>query len=184
MRKKALAEKQLDYIDDENRRTILSEYWIFDNDNQISESIESGYCPEIDVDLRRLICATDSPPPVLPEGVKPLLLDWLIFKLEKTLNSYIANKLSEFGIDCDIEGEIEPAGLCPCCEYFSIDAGEDGMYDICPVCLWENGGDGPNHMSLKEAQLNFFHIGAKNQRSLEFVNPDGPLMFAKRGKLE
>jgi len=177
--KKTLAERQLALLDDQTRREILSEYWMYDNENQLSDSIESGECPEIDVELRTLICATDSPPDFLPDRIEPLLMDWLIFKLDKSLNSYISNKLSEFEIDCEVQGEVEPAGLCPCCEYFSIGIGEEGMYDICPVCFWENGGDGPNHMSLREAQLNFFQIGAINQRCLEFVASDGKLKYAK-----
>ncbi|WP_052444404.1 CPCC family cysteine-rich protein [Flammeovirga sp. OC4] len=51
-----------------------------------------------------------------------------------------------------VVGENEGKGLCPCCRYYSIGFGEEGFYDICPVCFWENGGDDPNHITLEEAQ--------------------------------
>jgi hypothetical protein len=67
---------------------------------------------------------------------------------------------------------VEQSGLCPCCEYFALDPGEDGMWDICSVCFWENGGDGPNHMTLAQARKNFEEIGACDRRSLEHLAPD------------
>ena len=53
------------------------------------------------------------------------------------------------------------------------------MWDICPVCFWENGGDGPNHMALADAQKKFGDIGAISDRSLEYIDPEGPIKYAK-----
>jgi hypothetical protein len=47
---------------------------------------------------------------------------------------------------------------CPCCGYMSLP--ENGAYEICHVCFWEDGGDEPNHMTLKEAQKNFHRYGS------------------------
>lgn len=57
---------------------------------------------------------------------------------------------------------------CPCCGYRKLDL-PSGSYDLCPVCFWEDDGsqlrwptstDGPNGISLIEAQRNFVEIGA------------------------
>ena len=94
-------------------------------------------------------------------------------------NQYLEKKLKDLGIEATVFGEIEPAGKCPCCHYYSIGYGEDGLWDICPVCFWENGGDAPNHMSLKEAQENFKKYGAMDKGSLKFVNPNAKMKYRK-----
>lgn len=58
---------------------------------------------------------------------------------------------------------------CPCCGYLTLD--ERGMYEICPVCRWEDDGQGdhdadrvrggPNRgISLTQARANFAALGA------------------------
>lgn len=56
---------------------------------------------------------------------------------------------------------------CPCCGYRTLYG--PGDYDLCPVCFWEDAGDqlrwptladGPNGISLIEAQRNFLEFGA------------------------
>ena len=91
-------------------------------------------------------------------------------------------KLNNTGLNFDdkVTGEVEKAGLCPCCEYYSIGYGEDGLWDICCVCFWENGGDGPNHMTLKEAKLNFKKFGAVNATSLDFIDKEGKIKYIKK----
>ena len=50
---------------------------------------------------------------------------------------------------------------CPCCGYYTLD--NEGMYDICPVCFWEdndevedpNEYDDCNKISLAEARKNY-----------------------------
>jgi hypothetical protein len=56
---------------------------------------------------------------------------------------------------------------CDCCEYLTIE--EPGMYEICPICGWEDQDQlfsdpedaetSPNHMTLAEAQENYRHFG-------------------------
>ncbi|MEM7625562.1 MAG: CPCC family cysteine-rich protein [Planctomycetota bacterium] len=57
--------------------------------------------------------------------------------------------------------------LCPCCDYVTLE--ERGVYDICPVCFWEDEErdlddldrvSGPNHVTLREARQNFADCGA------------------------
>ncbi len=75
-------------------------------------------------------------------------------------------------------------GQCPCCEYYSIGFGEEGLWDICPVCFWENGGDGgPNHMTLEEAKKNFKQFGAIDKKCLDFIDPESKNKYKrKKGK--
>lgn len=54
---------------------------------------------------------------------------------------------------------------CPCCGYYTLDS--EGMYDICPVCFWEDNNevedpneyDDCNKMSLNEARKNYLEFG-------------------------
>src|SRR4051812_36958492 len=66
---------------------------------------------------------------------------------------------------------------CPCCGYRTLHEGP-GDYDLCPVCFWEDASDqlrwptladGPNGISLIEAQRNFVEIGACHAESLTQV---------------
>ncbi|KAA1376367.1 CPCC family cysteine-rich protein [Aeromicrobium fastidiosum] len=59
------------------------------------------------------------------------------------------------------------AWLCPCCGHRTLEGAGD--YDLCPVCFWEDAGDqlrwptmtdGPNGISLIEAQRTFAEVGA------------------------
>ncbi|TQV88695.1 hypothetical protein FLL46_08705 [Aliikangiella coralliicola] len=106
-------------------------------------------------------------------------MDFLIFKLNKVQNSYIEDKLRKYGLDCAVDGEPEEVAPCPCCDYLSISPGEKGAWEICTVCFWENGGDGPNHMSLAEARRNFEEIGAIDRCSLKFIDIEGPKKYAR-----
>lgn len=69
---------------------------------------------------------------------------------------------------------------CPCCGCRTLD--ERGMYDICPVCFWEDDGQddhdadavrgGPNGpLSLAAARANYAASGACEAAMLENVRP-------------
>lgn len=71
---------------------------------------------------------------------------------------------------------------CPCCGYHTLHDGV-GDYDLCPVCFWEDAGDqlrwptladGPNGISLIDAQRNFVEIGACHAESLAQVRKPKP----------
>ena len=66
---------------------------------------------------------------------------------------------------------------CPCCGYIVFDE-FPGSYDICPVCFWEDdayqlyfvGTDGgANAVSLIEAQVFYFQVGACDPRMVSNV---------------
>lgn len=72
---------------------------------------------------------------------------------------------------------------CPCCHHWTLF--EPARYDICPVCFWEDDGQGdadadevlggPNGSeSLTTARANYRRIGASNERSVQFVREPHP----------
>lgn len=64
---------------------------------------------------------------------------------------------------------------CPCCRNFTLD--EVAMYEICPVCFWEDDGTtgehgfSPNGLPLEEARLNYLRFGANSERDRRHVRP-------------
>ena len=72
--------------------------------------------------------------------------------------------------------EIIEKYICPCCGNRTL--GEEGSYDICPVCFWEDDkamcrdpdlADGANRVSLNEARENYKKYGACMEEFLPFV---------------
>ena len=74
---------------------------------------------------------------------------------------------------------------CRCCGYLTLR--ELDMYEICPVCNWEDdpttifepgesaGGPGPNHVSLSEGRHNLAIEGISNPRLKGKVSVRDPL---------
>jgi hypothetical protein len=83
-----------------------------------------------------------------------------------------------------VEGPLEGGPYrCPCCGFATLP--ERSLYEICPVCFWEDDGQddhdadevrgGPNGLlSLAEARQNFTRSGACDPRHLEHVRPPLP----------
>ena len=42
---------------------------------------------------------------------------------------------------------------CPCCGFETLDA--RGIYELCPICLWEDGEDEGETAELRRARSNF-----------------------------
>ena len=68
------------------------------------------------------------------------------------------------------EGELLPHGMiaCACCGHATLS--ERGVYQICPVCFWEDDGqdDGQN---LRRARVAFMFHGANCEADREHVRP-------------
>lgn len=112
---------------------------------------------------------------------RPIYKLYFIDSFHHVVNEYLEKKLQEFGIEIKVVGQIESTGQCPCCLYYSNDFGEDGNWDICPVCFWEDGGNAPNHMMLEDAQQNFEKYGAMDEGTLDFIDTEGKIKY-KKGK--
>ena len=63
---------------------------------------------------------------------------------------------------------------CPCCEFFTLD--EYNIYDICPVCFWEDDGavmnedfSGPNGMTLAEGRAAYKEHGYVSDDISQYV---------------
>ena len=65
---------------------------------------------------------------------------------------------------------------CPCCGYVTLPS--RGDYELCPVCFWEddphqaqrpNSPDGPNNISLVDAQQTYLRSGAMHPEFLSRV---------------
>jgi hypothetical protein len=77
-----------------------------------------------------------------------------------------------------------PVGLlaCPCCGHATLT--ERGIYEICPVCFWEDDGQdnhdadewrgGPNRVSLREGRINYLRFGASIEADCESVRRPTP----------
>ncbi|MFC9329414.1 CPCC family cysteine-rich protein [Kitasatospora sp. NPDC057015] len=73
----------------------------------------------------------------------------------------------------------EPRHGCPCCRRTTLPS--RGRYDICPVCGWEDTGQGdadadadrggPNRVTLTQARENFREFGASEERLLGLTRP-------------
>jgi len=72
---------------------------------------------------------------------------------------------------------------CPCCAYLTLY--KIGGCEICPVCFWEDDGQGdtdaddirggPNgNLSLAQARINYRNLGACDARFLTEVRLPGP----------
>ena len=89
-------------------------------------------------------------------------------------------------IGMSAENSDRPAALpprCPCCYCRTIS--ERDIFDICPVCFWEDDGQddhnaddlrgGPNGaLSLTEARANYARIGVCQEESLQYVRGPRP----------
>ncbi|CAD0005500.1 MULTISPECIES: CPCC family cysteine-rich protein [Flavobacterium] len=178
--KKIIAINELKQMSEKDKLDVLEHnYWFFGDKEGIREAIKEGSYPEISENMIGVIDKT--PNPFLNDESEVLLVDYQLNRLKFVTNLYIQTKLKAVdpNFKDEVFGEVEKAGLCPCCEYFSIDYGEDGLWDICSVCFWENGGEGPNHISLGEAKLNFKKFGAMNERSLKYIDIEGVKKYSK-----
>ncbi|WP_431109000.1 CPCC family cysteine-rich protein [Winogradskyella poriferorum] len=87
-------------------------------------------------------------------------------------------------MELHMESELQ----CPCCDYYTLS--ERGVYDICPICFWEDDGiditeldkhSGPNHITLREGRFNFEKYGACDSTMVKNVIPKN---HRKRFKFE
>jgi hypothetical protein len=67
---------------------------------------------------------------------------------------------------------------CPCCCNFTLDA--VAVYNICPVCFWEDDGTtnehcfSPNGINLDEGRMNYRKYGSSKEHDIPYVRPPKP----------
>lgn len=160
------------------REDLLLDWWPVDRGDPILDSLSTS--------LRSEILKRESPEhPADDPRYDDLLLCAVKAKSRGVKNSYLEMALLHEGAgDFEVVGEVEALEACPCCGYRALP--ERGTYEICPVCFWEDdGGDdperysSPNKMSLKEAQANFYRLGAVSVDALSHVLKDGRERYCK-----
>ncbi|PET68513.1 hypothetical protein CN514_09980 [Bacillus sp. AFS001701] len=71
---------------------------------------------------------------------------------------------------------------CPCCGYKTLSEEENGSYEICLMCYWEDDyvmnenpdyWGGANHVCLRQAQRNFIRFGVSEKKYLDKVVKGG-----------
>lgn len=111
----------------------------------------------------------------------PLVMHGLRARYHGVRNDYLANRL---GVPtAAIVGDPEALHECPCCGFESLPVRHE--YRICPVCFWEDTGDGsgfssPNHMTLTQGRANFEKFGACARKHQKHVDPEGRLKYRRR----
>lgn len=167
--------KQLSPADRED--ILLSDWWY------LEEGCQDFYI--IPHTVQATMKAYEVPPDPENALYDPLILNSLIFKYIGVKNEYLTHQMDTIGYhNLYIEGEKEALYPCPCCGYETLSL--YGEYEICPVCFWEDSGtrnpeqySGPNHMTLAEGRENYRRIGASKERSVQFVDKDGPLKYPR-----
>jgi cysteine-rich CPCC protein len=68
------------------------------------------------------------------------------------------------------EADLLPHGMiaCPCCGHATLS--ERGVYQICPVCFWEDDGQ-DDTANLRKARINFMLFAANCDADREHVRP-------------
>jgi hypothetical protein len=131
--KRLLATSRKAGISEQRKLVILDEYSGYENTGDVREAMRNGeLLPELG-DAAVAMLVSGNRPEQFPLELEPLIEEWLVRDLKHASNAYLGEELRSCGHEVVVEGQAEQGGLCPCCEYFAIDPGEDGMWDICPV---------------------------------------------------
>jgi hypothetical protein len=153
-----------------DREGILLDWWTVDPSDTEYSTLPLG--------LQQRLQAEDSPVDCSSPSNDPLILLALHARLFGVTNEYLEKLRAKKGLpQLSVVGEVEQLQACPVCRYQTIET--RGVYDICPVCGWEDDGSneplrmsGPNHMTLLAAREAFASTGAIDGRALEYLAPD------------
>ena len=166
-----LAERRLKALTPEERESVLLDWWTLDENTKEYAGLPAS--------LRARMKRSTIPSSAMDHDVDPLLAVGLRAKYRGVRNEYLARKLSDLGhLLTEVTGEPETLLKCPCCGYRTLQ--ERGIYEICPVCYWEDDGtqesaeySGPNHVTLAEARASFAQYGACSPAMIAHVDPEG-----------
>ena len=173
--KEILRELSFKKLTKEGRFNALEELFITCDEEDWFDKEDLEYYSK---EIRDELLANEEPPNPEDPKYDYIIKDDMKGMFYGVTNDYLKELLSKENIQVsNITGTNDFLEPCPCCRYRTISPGEDGMCEICPVCFWENFGDGPNHMTLKQAQENFKQYGAMNKEALKFISLDRMKMY-------
>ena len=182
-RKEALAKlvaRHYFYLTQSDKLKLLEKIFpALEETDYVRDLINDGELPPLDETTITLIESKAYLKIPFDEALKPIFISLLKDELIGVTNDYLQWQLNDRDHHYLIDGTIEERGLCPCCHHYSLGTGEDALWDICAVCFWENGGNGPNHMTLEQAQQNFKTLGAISPTALKYIDPEGKLKYLK-----
>ncbi|MBC3917477.1 hypothetical protein H8L32_08335 [Undibacterium sp. CY18W] len=165
-----LVRRNLAQLSEAEREVLLLDWWSIDGSDPDYEGL-----PDF---LKMMFARTDEPDDPKRAIYDPLLKIAVKHSYTGVVNSYLKSQITLLGLDDVIEGSVEDLVACPCCRYRSLLV--SAAYEICRVCFWEDDGttefdrlSGPNHMTLRDAKLNFQSIGAVTEDSRRHVLSDG-----------
>ena len=175
-----VVEKRCFYLTQSDKLKILEKIFpSLEETDYIRELIKDGDLPNLDEKTINLIETKEYLKIPFSNSLKPIFLFELKEELLGTTNEYLELQLNNRENQFNVIGTIEKKGLCPCCRLYSIGFEEDGSHDICSVCFWQNGGDGPNRITLDEAQNNFKLFGAMDKTFLQHIDSEGKIKYKK-----
>jgi hypothetical protein len=171
-----LVQRDLAKLSEEDRLSHLLNWW----------SIEAG---DSDYDClpeatKAAMAASDEPHDPMNSLYDALLRVALSASYRGVVNSYLRKEISTLGFDQPVEGEMAVMTPCNCCGYCTLE--EPVLGEICRVCFWEYDGtqdldrvSGANHMTLRNARLNYDRFGAMSESARKHVAPDGTQRYAR-----
>jgi len=133
----------------EKREELLLEWWNIDE-----EDLFFLRMPKL---LQLEILNSDEPiNDIMGSNYDILLIEALKYEYIGVINEYLSKIVSNLLNDyTEVEGAVENLLPCVCCGYKTLK--EQGQYEVCPICYWEDDGNydllaysSPNHMTLQE----------------------------------
>lgn len=165
-----ITEAELEELDEQARESLLLDWWSIDEDDT-----EFNELPDV---LQAELARSAGPDDVRKPHYDALLRIALRRKYLGVKNEYLSSRLNALGRAGPVEGPVERLEPCPCCGFRTLE--EQGAYEVCKVCFWEDDGlrdpdvtSGPNHLTLCEARENLARFGAMSESAVGFVLPDG-----------
>ena len=176
--KSKIVSRKLKHLFNYKKLEILECYYPeLEDAEHIEEFIAEGDLPKLSNYAIQLIQSKQYLSIPFHKDLDPLFRGALFGNLYGVTNTYLELHLNNNKEHYKVTGDIDSLGQCPCCNFYSISLGEDGHYDICNVCFWENGGNGPNHMTLEDAKQNFKTFGAMSKSALQFIDAEGKIKY-------
>ncbi len=159
----AICEHELKELSTEMRQDFILCWWDIDEEDPEFSRLPTSLQTE-------MMTSEEAPQDCSDSRYNPLLLEALKNNYFGVTNEYLSERLARITKQVvKVNGEAEQLLDCPCCQYQTLQT--RSMYDICPVCNWEDDGtnnideySSPNHMTLAEGKNYFMKFGSVDKR--------------------